>query len=104
MNNSISVYNFMFILSVIFLYSCNKLEKYSEIPKITYKGFTANIVEEKGVAVNKQVQLHFYILDGDGDVGLTEADTVKPFTDSLASNFLQQCMFLNRAFGIKILN
>lgn len=80
------------IVSIIFLsfISCDEIETYSEIPKIEYVDNEVSYEYEDGVVVRKKVELEFSILDGDGDVGLTETDTGAPYKDSLASNFFSE--------------
>jgi hypothetical protein len=66
----------LIILSVFVLDSCTKEEVFPPEPAITFVSFTkkANTtsVDDKGV-------LNIFFTDGDGDLGLDDADTVAPF-------------------------
>ena len=60
----------VFLLASVFC-GCRKEEKYPIIPALTYK------------SVNLYAKNSFYIItsftDGDGDIGLTESDTIPPY-------------------------
>lgn len=77
----------IFLALGIIFFSCNELDKYSEIPEIEFSGYTVDYEYANGEILKKNVTIQFSILDGDGDVGLLPEDTVAPYKDSLASNF-----------------
>jgi hypothetical protein len=61
------------------LLSCQQEEIYSVIPAITYKGF----VKHKSIfARDSALKLTLTYTDGDGDLGLTQDDTLPPFDKS----------------------
>jgi len=66
-------------LIIISLYSCRKIENYSEIPEISFN----NIFVTDSVDVlnnrTKVVELSFIVIDGNGDIGLKESDTIGPY-------------------------
>lgn len=66
------------LLCGIALWSCRKPVTYSEIPEIKFKNFTIkNINTELGV--QRIGLLEFSFVDGDGDLGLNQADTFPPY-------------------------
>ena len=75
------------ILAIGFI-SCGDLISYSETPAIKYLDHIAkdSIDEDLGNRI-KYVELKFSIVDGDGDFGLTDADTLEPFDSLYYNNF-----------------
>lgn len=64
--------------------SCKKIEVYPDEPSLS---FTSVLVRDSADILNnpiKYVKLSFQVIDGNGDVGLSEGDTIGPFhRDSL---------------------
>lgn len=56
----------IFFLSILF--ACEDIEKFSEIPEVKYKEFRYS-----------DTTLVFKFIDGDGDLGLEQFDTIEPF-------------------------
>lgn len=70
---------FIFIFSVFFWYSCRKPEKYPTTPKISFTEIPVkDTVDDLGNPVKRCV-LTFSLIDGDGDIGFEEGDTVAPY-------------------------
>ncbi len=67
-------------LPAFILSGCRKEEKYPAEPVITFSGVTVYKTIDTLLG-NEIVQMNIRILftDGDGDIGLTDADTVPPF-------------------------
>lgn len=82
-------FSFLTILLFLLLQACNSIDTYSEIPRIEYIGTEVSYEYEDEQISRKNVQLQFSVVDGDGDIGLTEADTISPF-DSISSNFFSE--------------
>lgn len=78
---------FIILISFLFLASCIDVENPSNIPQINFKKSTATYCEDELGNLNKCVSIYFTLKDGDGDVGLSESDTVAPFTGVFAHNF-----------------
>ncbi len=77
----------MFIVLLIMFASCNEITKYSEIPQIKYeRHFVTDSINALG---NEQLflQLTFSVIDGDGDIGLMDGDTVAPYDSIYEYNF-----------------
>jgi hypothetical protein len=53
---------------VLGIFACEEIEKYSEIPEVSFKDFRYD-----------DTTLVFEFIDGDGDLGLDQFDTTKPF-------------------------
>jgi len=81
--------NKIFIIFIIIfgVIGCIKIEKPSEIPEITYLNHTSGFCQDQLGNQNKCVTLHFQLKDGDGNIGLSETDTIPPFTDIYSHNF-----------------
>ncbi len=61
--------------------------QYPTTPQIEFiEAFTEIGTDDLGNQA-KKVTIKFYLIDGDGDMGLTQADTVPPFIDEFAGNF-----------------
>ncbi len=72
---------------VVSSFSCKEIVKYSEEPQINFKSFYAtDSVDILGNEI-KFVKLTFSIIDGDGDFGLTESDTLPPYDSLFRHNF-----------------
>jgi len=67
------------LVSFVFFASCQKPETYPIIPSIKYKEF---LLKDTIDALDNHIKkgtLVFSFVDGDGDIGLTEQDTVAPY-------------------------
>lgn len=56
------------LLILVGIIACEDIEKYSEIPEVSFKEFRYS-----------DTTLVFEFIDGDGDLGLEQFDTVEPF-------------------------
>jgi hypothetical protein len=62
-----------------FFFSCTKPEKYDTTPTISYIDIPAkDTVDQLGNPIKRCV-LTFSLIDGDGDIGFKEGDTLAPF-------------------------
>jgi len=86
------IFFFLFFLSVFF--SCTKPEKYSTTPKISYIEIPVkDTLDQLGNSI-KRCMLTYYLIDGDGDIGFEEGDTVSPYQiDGLYYNNLLITMY-----------
>lgn len=73
-------YLFAPILILIVLGSCRKPESYPETPAITFQSFTKSVSTD--LLGNKILRgkLSFYLIDGNGDIGFNEEDTIAPWS------------------------
>ncbi len=88
---------YIFFLIVIYtLNSCNvESTNYPDTPQIRFiKSYAQNTVDKIGNPV-KKVTIEFYLIDGNGDFGLTQSDTVFPFIDINSSNFFPTLYICN---------
>ena len=71
------------------LYACSKLETYSELPSVEFKSvYIADTVDALGNEVKLQ-NVTLEIIDGDGNLGLNDKDTIGDFSpESLYYNNL----------------
>ena len=67
----------IFVLTLFALASCQKKVEYPVEPKITYEGLA--YVMNADSTLTGEVILSIGYTDGDGDLGLDDADTVYPF-------------------------
>jgi hypothetical protein len=74
-------------LASLFISGCIKIEKVSDIPEIIYSYHTSAYCEDQLGNQNKCVSLYFQLQDGNGDIGLSESDTLPPFTGVHSHNF-----------------
>lgn len=80
---------YVFFLAAVFL--CLKCEldtkKYSPVPAIQF--LSSEVKKESGVpGFNFDVAtIEFYLIDGDGDFGLGDGDTLPPFIGDSVNNF-----------------
>lgn len=79
---------------IIFCFSfCKKKDKYPVVPEITFVGF------EKFGADSARVVISF--TDGDGDIGLTESDSIAPYQFNFFAKYYQK---RNGVFVEKVLS
>ena len=62
--------------------SCEKPERYPDTPKITFESFTIKDTIDLLDNPVKLGNLVFSFIDGDGDIGLMESDTLPPYDTS----------------------
>jgi len=67
---------FIIIFSFILFFACQKIEKYPDIPEIEFVGVTRIINPDN---IIDKVVLKISFTDGDGDIGLTQNDTLPPY-------------------------
>jgi len=67
------------ILFLAMLYSCTKEEKFPAEPAIEYLSFTKI---QNSTAIDDKGFLKISFTDGDGDMGLSESDTMSPYDKS----------------------
>ena len=67
--------------------SCKKIQSYPDIPEVHFKSYTAkNSVDLLGNET-KAVELVFTFIDGDGDIGLKQTDTISPYIGEYKNNY-----------------
>jgi hypothetical protein len=71
---------FLVVFSIIL--GCEKPEKYPIIPEISFKDFVLKDTFDLLDNPVKRGILKFYLIDGDGDIGLNSYDTFPPFDTS----------------------
>ncbi len=68
--------------------SCHKVKTYSDIPEVHFKSYTTDrFIEPVLQNEVKSVELVFTFVDGDGDIGLKQSDTISPYVDEYKNNF-----------------
>ncbi|PLX10381.1 MAG: hypothetical protein C0598_10500 [Marinilabiliales bacterium] len=65
------------IVIVSIVYGCTKFETFPIEPAIEYQDFVILVNEESGISERGVIK--FTYTDGDGDLGLSSADTLPPF-------------------------
>jgi hypothetical protein len=78
---------FIILASFYCFASCIDVENPSDIPLISFNKSTANYCQDELGNLNKCVSIYFTLKDGDGNVGLSESDTLAPFTGIFSHNF-----------------
>jgi len=70
----------LLVLLAVLLIQCRKIENYPDEPQISF--IEAIVKDSTDVLDNKikHVTLKFKVIDGDGDIGLDEVDTLGPFS------------------------
>lgn len=70
------LYTSFILFAIVLLVSCGKDESFPDVPNLEYNGAT----KIKGAAgKDSLVIINLTFSDGDGDIGLTEADSFPPF-------------------------
>ncbi len=81
------IYLFMGVLAIAFLWSCRKVEHYPPEPQISFSDFLLrDSVDYLGNRILTG-RLSFRFIDGDGDLGMPEIDTILPGTPSTSNLF-----------------
>ena len=69
---------FIILLSSI-LFACKKSEQFSDIPYLEFRRYQIKDSVDALGNLAKICELHLYFVDGDGDIGLFDEDTIPPF-------------------------
>lgn len=74
--------------------SCDDVVEYSPIPDITF--ISTKVIDSTDILGNPKtyVELLFSVIDGDGDMGLNEFDTLSPFTGKYQYNFFSTLVYI----------
>ncbi len=85
----------LFLFVVQFFIGCEVDNgNYSKIPDIEFlnakSGFSTDLLGNE----TKQVKLEFYLIDGDGNVGLSYHDTIFPFIGDSVFNYFSDIFYL----------
>jgi len=76
------------IIGIMFLWACPQPQSYSKIPQIKFKQVTLfDTIDD--ITLNnpaKGYKLRFSLIDGDGDIGLKETDTIGVDVDTVYVN------------------
>ncbi|MDA3868142.1 MAG: hypothetical protein PF489_15530 [Salinivirgaceae bacterium] len=78
---------FVAILLMVLLTACIQTEEPDVVPEIVFVEASAVYCTDALGNENKCVELSFDLFDGDGNVGLSESDTLPPFVDEFRHNF-----------------
>lgn len=81
MTRGFSIFFILFSGWVLF-FSCRKIESISEIPSIEFKSFTLRDTVDLLNNQGKVGELVFSFVDGDGDIGLPQPDSIPTDTSS----------------------
>lgn len=79
---------FIILLSSI-LFACKKSEQFSDIPYLEFRRYQIKDSVDALGNLAKICELHLYFVDGDGDIGLFDEDTIPPFDYNLFVNYFE---------------
>lgn len=79
------IYSTLFLLFGVT--TCIETDETPTIPEITYLSHTSAYCEDEIGNLNKCIDLTFNLKDGNGDIGLSETDTLPPYTGIFKHNF-----------------
>jgi len=65
------------LIFIGFIFSCQKIITYSDIPQIKFKSFTLKDTVDAIDNIIKLGELVFSFIDGDGDLGLEQPDSIQ---------------------------
>jgi len=68
-----------FVLITTVIFYCKKPKTQSDVPEISFKAITITDSTDALGNEEKKIYLTFQVIDGDGDIGLKEDDTLKLF-------------------------
>jgi hypothetical protein len=82
------------VLLIFSIPSCDDIVEYSPIPDLTF--ISTKVIDSTDILGNQKtyVELLFSVVDGDGDVGLNEYDTLSPFTGMYQYNFFSTLFYV----------
>ncbi|HBF87741.1 MAG TPA: hypothetical protein DDX39_03780 [Bacteroidales bacterium] len=89
----------LFFLIAEILFSCKAPEVYPDEPEITFKEI---IVKDTSDLLNdiKMVKIIFSLIDGNGDIGLDESDTIAPYNQGSIYYYNLYVSFFEKHDGI----
>ncbi|PIP54490.1 MAG: hypothetical protein COX07_05055 [Bacteroidetes bacterium CG23_combo_of_CG06-09_8_20_14_all_32_9] len=70
---------FIIIALSVFWTSCRKPQKFSEIPELKFISIPLKDTHDTLGNPIRRAQLTFYLVDGNGDIGFNEGDTLPPY-------------------------
>jgi hypothetical protein len=88
----------LLVVVLLFSQSCRKLEEYPLEPQIGFHDFALLIDQQTGT-IEKGILMISY-QDGDGDIGLTSADTLFPFERGGDFHYNLIVTYFEQQFGI----
>jgi hypothetical protein len=94
MNKKAFYLAFILILYTSTFNACIEIEEYPEIPEISFKDFSMTLTTDILGNVVQKAKLTFHVVDGNGDIGLQDSDTIGVFSpDSIYYNDLFLTLF-----------
>lgn len=84
----LGTYGVLLIFLLLLNFSaCRNVDKYSEVPEIEL--ISTEILTSVDELGNEEylLEIFFSVVDGDGDIGLSDADTSYPYVNKNANNF-----------------
>lgn len=95
--NKVFLYLISGLLLVSIFFSCKEIQQYSEVPEIHFTSYSAkDSVDPLGNQV-LFVKLIFSVVDGDGDIGLLDSDTLPPYDSIYQYNFFSTWLSKNNS-------
>ena len=79
---------FIILLSSI-LFACKKSEQFSDVPYLEFRKYQIKDSVDALGNLAKICELHLYFVDGDGDIGLFDEDSIPPFDYNLFVNYFE---------------
>ncbi len=98
--NKVNKYIILVILaSLMLLYNCKHISDYSNIPQITFNNSELTIGKDALDNECYKIQLHFYLIDGDGNVGLNHG-IGEPYIGDSAYNYFSELYYLKNGIWV----
>ncbi len=78
---------FFFLLTILAFFSCKKNDEFSDIPEIKFESFIK--IYNQNLDLYDRGVLKFSFTDGDGDIGLSQNDTLPPYDYNLFITYFE---------------
>lgn len=92
----------MLIMSM--LMSCTKIKSYPNTPKVHFESYTTNRFIDSLDNDVKLAEIIFSVVDGDGDIGLRQSDTLDPYVGEYKNNFFSSLYIKSNGKYIEVEN
>lgn len=87
----------MVVLMLVLHSSCRKFEEYPPEPQITFNDFLLYLNPETGITEIGVLSVQY--IDGDGDIGLDQADTLEPYQPGGEFHYNFKVRYFEQQYG-----
>ncbi|MBE9468130.1 MAG: hypothetical protein IMY72_07400 [Bacteroidetes bacterium] len=92
------------VLIMSLLMCCTKIESYPNTPEVHFKSYTTDRFIDNSDNDIKLAEIIFSFVDGDGDIGLRQSDSLEPYVGKYKNNFFSSLYIKSNGKYIEVKN